>query len=732
MKMKSKFFGFNAKLALMLVAICGMFASCYEKEDIDVPTPSTEDPVYKITGIVTEAGVGLADVKVASGNVNTSTGADGTYELKLDKNSGDKLNLVTFSKDKYKTATTGVFVKKIANGETAIYELNAAMVKGNDADRKTVKYNIAGKISGIDGKAIANAKLYLAGYGECTPNTSGVFEATNVIPGTYTAYATAKGYKDAMVTISIAEVQGELGTGEQVITTNVNILMVKADAVVEPVYYVQGNVRNARGEAVKGASVTLSTQVLTRASYNKTTDDKGFYYFELTAAEVATNLQATITVAKDGYITTPVSFLITKASGSTATVGITTDVTLPSVSENIPDEDPSIGGDATVDITEDIEKNTTTEPAKPEGQTEPATKEQVKNAVTEAMGKDAEKAEVKPEEVAEIIEEMKEEGKLADVDEIAVVKVETAKTITLVSTVEANSSGTSTETKTESDQITILPNTQIVYATGVAKPVSLTRDITTEKTTAATRVYNGEPTGTIFTTPMEVKFQAPVEIAETPDFALPVLYKQANGSWKADGSNTATFDGKSFVAKIKHFSTFKFGFEGDVTASDSTELDPTFLEKPCFTGAAPQLITVNVKYNGGTKYTDLTPSLAVSQQLSGMNQSTVLFVTDLFTKMIKLDNLNLLPQNKYSEKTASADMVIPAYAQVEGFNVTLKEVVKTYTIKVIKANGSPVEVTVQVSKIVSVTVSPKYTINHGHGHGHGDDLNAGGGIIDFE
>ena len=40
MKVKSKFFSLNAKLALMLVAICGMFASCYEKEEIDVPTPS--------------------------------------------------------------------------------------------------------------------------------------------------------------------------------------------------------------------------------------------------------------------------------------------------------------------------------------------------------------------------------------------------------------------------------------------------------------------------------------------------------------------------------------------------------------------------------------------------------------------------------------------------------------------------------------------------------------------
>ena len=37
MKMKSKLFGNGAKLALTLLAMCGMFASCYEKDEIDVP-----------------------------------------------------------------------------------------------------------------------------------------------------------------------------------------------------------------------------------------------------------------------------------------------------------------------------------------------------------------------------------------------------------------------------------------------------------------------------------------------------------------------------------------------------------------------------------------------------------------------------------------------------------------------------------------------------------------------
>ena len=35
MKMKSKLFGNGAKLALTLLAMCGMFASCYEKKRRD-------------------------------------------------------------------------------------------------------------------------------------------------------------------------------------------------------------------------------------------------------------------------------------------------------------------------------------------------------------------------------------------------------------------------------------------------------------------------------------------------------------------------------------------------------------------------------------------------------------------------------------------------------------------------------------------------------------------------
>ena len=54
MKMKSKLFGFGAKSALYLLAICGaLFTSCYEKEEIDVTPPVVlPDAAYVIVGNV--------------------------------------------------------------------------------------------------------------------------------------------------------------------------------------------------------------------------------------------------------------------------------------------------------------------------------------------------------------------------------------------------------------------------------------------------------------------------------------------------------------------------------------------------------------------------------------------------------------------------------------------------------------------------------------------------------
>lgn len=114
------------------------------------------------------------------------------------------------------------------------------------------------------------------------------------------------------------------------------------------------------------------------------------------------------------------------------------------------------------------------------------------------------------------------------------------------------------------DQVTLPANTQVYYVGGQAQAIKLTRDIQTEKATAAVRTYEGQPSGTVFSQPLEVKFQAPVTVTVEPDYVLGVLYQnEKTGVWSADANNYAEYDMTSgtFVGKINHFSKFRFGFE---------------------------------------------------------------------------------------------------------------------------------------------------------------------------
>ena len=58
MKMKSKFFGNGAKLALAVLAVCGtLFTSCYEKAEVDEATKPAPAKYY-IAGTITDATTG--------------------------------------------------------------------------------------------------------------------------------------------------------------------------------------------------------------------------------------------------------------------------------------------------------------------------------------------------------------------------------------------------------------------------------------------------------------------------------------------------------------------------------------------------------------------------------------------------------------------------------------------------------------------------------------------------
>lgn len=116
--MKSISFGFNAKMALAALAVCGLFASCYEKAEVDVtPTPTPEPAEYVIAGNITDAKTG----ELINGAAVTVDGASVTLEngfyKKEDLNDGP--HIVTVTADGYKDATRTIYLAKVADGGTS-------------------------------------------------------------------------------------------------------------------------------------------------------------------------------------------------------------------------------------------------------------------------------------------------------------------------------------------------------------------------------------------------------------------------------------------------------------------------------------------------------------------------------------------------------------------------------------------------------------------------------------
>lgn len=129
MKMKSKFFGINAKMALAALAVCGLFTSCYEKEEIDAPVAS--NPVYVITGNLISASTGepvkgakititgaMSGVSVSNGSFSvTKTLSDA--EAKEDK-VGNEAYTIAVVADGYLNTERVVYLKKAAKGQISM------------------------------------------------------------------------------------------------------------------------------------------------------------------------------------------------------------------------------------------------------------------------------------------------------------------------------------------------------------------------------------------------------------------------------------------------------------------------------------------------------------------------------------------------------------------------------------------------------------------------------------
>ena len=118
--MKSKLFGFNAKMALAALVVCGAFTSCYEKEEVDAtPTPTLPDPVYMIVGNLTnnENGTPVGPTTIKIDDVDVDVDANGYFE-KAGLAAG-KHTIVVDVQDFLK-ATRTVYLQSVDKGQTSL------------------------------------------------------------------------------------------------------------------------------------------------------------------------------------------------------------------------------------------------------------------------------------------------------------------------------------------------------------------------------------------------------------------------------------------------------------------------------------------------------------------------------------------------------------------------------------------------------------------------------------
>ena len=727
MKVKSKFFSLNAKLALMLVAICGMFASCYEKEEIDVPTPSTTPAKYYVKGIVTDATTG-AVMTAFTVNGQSFTPANGEYSLQLEATG---VQTITIKADNYITLSKSIDVKALPNGETGTYVVDAALepvaIDIPNPEYMTNQYNINGTLYDIDGNKVKFAtgdkvtiedQTVKYNVGEST------FTVENVTPGNYIAFVNVAGYTKTYAQIVITEAPLKEGTGVNTIVTRANVVLQKIAEEPEPEptakYYIEGNIWGANNVIVDGATVEIS---LTNGQSFTPSINNGYYKQVIPAEYVGPTVLATVKVSKSTYYPFACSFLMVPVSAGQTSVS-TVNITLIPINKDTT-EDGSIGGNTNLNPVEN-------------GKTEVKDKDVIaQEEATPVVKEDGTEVKVTINDVLDAMEEAT--GETVTADKITTVTTTTELNKDLVSDI-VNADGTVQQVK----DIVSLPTSAVVIYTQnegegstVAQNINVSRDLATEKAEAAVRTYEGTPKGVVFATPLNITFGSEIATTEKADYLLPVLYyNETNKTWVEDKvqgvvNYAMPQDNGQFKAEIRHFSKFKFGFTSKIDKSkEEAPLAEEFKPYPCFTGNYDQIITVKGQYKGGSRYIGNTPQLEADAKLTGVKESTKKHVVELLQKMIKADNMNILPQPNYKDVAFSQDMSISPNQQIEGFTITRSEKETTYSITVIKADRTPVTLTVTVASVVSYKIAPKQTPSHGHGHG--DDLNTGGGIVDLD
>lgn len=234
--------------------------------------------------------------------------------------------------------------------------------------------------------------------------------------------------------------------------------------------------------------------------------------------------------------------------------------------------------------------------------------------------------------------------------------------------------------------------------------------------------FTGKPDGVTFDPAIEVSFEDEYEGQLGADNFILQYFDEAKQTWGEDGGSVTYKEGK-YIMNVPHFSTFRASMSINpeiVSKIDSTST-PVTVSGDDYVNEDDYAKKVTLTYSGevGSKYVDYQKLVDDVNTSFSNEKARNLVLNSIYGMNPAAKKTNFNTQN------VTATTEIPAWTQLNSFNVTTKYENKTYTVTV---NGKKISFVVKnvVSVKISVTDDNKTGIGHGHGHGNGN--NTGGGI----
>jgi hypothetical protein len=223
MKKTSFLNGFNAKLALAVMAFTGsLLTGCYKDDGLGVVVPPVQDAQYVVSGSIylvgaTTTAPAAADYTITAtqgGKSFTATKATGTFTI-AGLSSG--IVEITASATGYKSSTKSIEIAPLKAGQAAVYPVTFLLAP--DIELEDVKYELTVKAVDIDNIAAGDIGATITVYKQS--DMSKLDDISNLPAGGYAVRAEATGYTPTIQMLTLPAKQVVKGSPAEKYATTV-------------------------------------------------------------------------------------------------------------------------------------------------------------------------------------------------------------------------------------------------------------------------------------------------------------------------------------------------------------------------------------------------------------------------------------------------------------------------------------------------------------------------------